>query len=283
MKTLILSLSFLFSISMTAQQTITLKLWDTKAPIDNGVIDSETNVDGRVSNVSSPEITVYLPKNSQKPSKAVIICPGGGYSRLAIDHEGHEFAKWLQAEGIAGIVLKYRLPNYHKEVPLSDFQQAIRIVRSKVSAWNVDNSKIGICGFSAGGHLASTASTHFNSKDERPDFAILFYPVITMKNFGHKGSLENLLGKEPLAEDIMNFSNELQVEIDTPPTLLLLSDDDKTVPPINSTLYYNALKENNVKAAMYIFPTGGHGWGMRKDFVYHQQMLSLLKTWLDTI
>lgn len=252
-------------------------------PTSNGLSETELNENGRISNVSTPELTIYLPDSTINRGIAVIICPGGGYARLAIDHEGHEFAKWLQAQGIAGIVLKYRMPNKVKQVPLEDFHQAITYVRSKASEWKISDDKIGVAGFSAGGHLASTASTHFSSKELRPDFSILFYPVITMGDFTHEGSRNNLLGEASSATDIMYYSNERQVNEFTPPTILLLSDDDTSVLPKNSITYYSALKENKIPATMYIFPSGGHGWGMRNTFEYHKEMLSLLSSWLKTL
>lgn len=282
MKNLLLILSlFLSAISMDAQTVV--KLWETTPPTSNGLSETELNENGRISNVTTPELTVYLPDSAINRGIAVIICPGGGYARLAIDHEGHEFAKWLQSQGIAGIVLKYRMPNKVKQVPLEDFHQAITYVRSQAPQWNIEKDKIGVAGFSAGGHLAATASTHFSSKELRPDFSILFYPVITMGDFTHEGSRNNLLGDTPTASEIMSYSNEKQVKEFTPPAILLLSDDDTAVPPKNSVTYYNALKENKIPATMYIFPSGGHGWGMRNNFEYHNEMLSLLGSWLKTL
>lgn len=270
---------------MNAQTSI--KLWDDNPPTNNEIDEPEINENGRVSNVSQPEIILYLPKKEENRKIAVIICPGGGYTRLAIDHEGHQFAQWLQSQGIAGIVLKYRMPNMHKEIPLEDFNRAMEYVRSNAVEWDlVDenmNTKVGVAGFSAGGHLAATASTNFSSSELRPDFSILFYPVITMGQYTHEGSKHNLLGNNPPANDVLYYSTETRVEEQTPPAILLLSDDDTAVPPINSIMYYKSLKENNIPASMYIFPEGGHGWGMREDFKYHNEMLSLLKSWLDNL
>lgn len=266
---------------MDAQKVV--KLWETQPPTSNGLSEAESNANGRVSSISIPDLTIYLPDSTVNRGIAVIICPGGGYTGLAIDHEGHDFAKWLQSQGIAGIVLKYRMPNKVKQVPLEDFNQAITYVRSKASEWKISHDKIGVAGFSAGGHLAATASTHFSSKELRPDFSILFYPVITMGDFTHEGSRNNLLGETPSATEIMYYSNERQVNEFTPPAILLLSDDDTAVLPKNSITYYSALKENKIPATMYIFPSGGHGWGMRDNFEYHKEMLSLLSLWLRTL
>ena len=268
--------------TIDAQQVI--RLWEGAPPTNNELTGEEMirNNGANVSNVSVPDLTVYLPEKNNRTGMAVIVCPGGGYSGLAVEHEGVLVAKWLNKEGIAAFVLKYRMPNKHKEVPLSDAHQAIRYVRSHAAEYDINPSKIGICGFSAGGHLAATASTHFavSGVSTRPDFSILFYPVITMTDFTHGGSRSNLLGERPSTTDIFMFSNEKQVNVNTPPTILLLSDDDKAVVPENSISYYEALKKNDVPATMYIFPTGGHGWGFRESFEYHKQMTELLSAWL---
>lgn len=195
-------------------------------------------------------------------------------------HEGSDFAEWFAANGITAILLKYRLPNRHHEIPLKDTQEAIRIIRKNAEEWGIHPQKIGIAGFSAGGHVASTLLTHF---DEicRPDFGILFYPVISMNNITHTGSRNNLIGNRPDSTLADYYSNEKQVQKDTPPTLLLLSDDDQTVAPENSTLFYNALKTNHIPACMYIFPEGGHGWGFKKSFKYHDEMKKLILDWIN--
>lgn len=282
---LLLACFILFTANMQAQTVI--KLWEGNPPVSNEITEPESyNEDGgRISNVSVPTITIFSPPKEINNKMAVIICPGGGYTILASHHEGTEFAQWLNTQGITAFVLKYRLPNKHKTVPLDDAQQAIRYVREHAQELNIDVNKVGIAGFSAGGHLASTASTHYDvpGTNVRPDFSILFYPVITMGEATHKGSRKNLFGENPSSDDIYLYSNEKQINKDTPPAILLLSDDDKTVLPVNSTSYYDALKSNNVSASMYIFPEGGHGWGMRKSFKYHQQMLDLLQMWLSDI
>lgn len=273
-----ISLSFLFiafNMLIMNAQNYSIKLWG-----DDPVLSKDlTSI-----NESAPELFVYLPDKATNTGKAVVICPGGGYSHLAMDHEGKEIAHWLAKQGIAGIVLKYRMPNGRKNVPLQDIQQAFMIVHKRAKEWGINENKIGVAGFSAGGHLASTASTHFVSFETRPAFSILFYPVITMEEFfTHMGSRKNLLGEKPSVTDIYTFANENQVTATTPPTILLLSDDDGAVVPENSIKYYEALKRNGVPAAMYIFPEGGHGWGMRSNFKYHSQMLSVLEVWLKDI
>ncbi|MDR2949764.1 MAG: alpha/beta hydrolase [Prevotella sp.] len=268
---------------MNAQKVV--KLWEGNPPTSNEISEPEKHENGGVRNVSVPDLTIYLPEKSINTQMAVLICPGGGYAGLAFQHEGVQFAQWLNKQGIAGIILKYRMPNQHKEVPLDDAQQAVRYIRDHAAELNIDKNKVGIAGFSAGGHLAATTSTHFakSGTSTRPDFTILFYPVITMEVATHGGSKMNLLGSNPSQTDIYTFSNEKQVNVNTPPTILLLSDDDGSVQPANSIKYYEALKNNNIPATMYIFPEGGHGWGMRENFKYHIEMLSLLEMWLKDI
>ncbi|WP_195662427.1 alpha/beta hydrolase [Bacteroides congonensis] len=270
--------------TMNAQKVI--KLWETTPPTSNEITEAEKSErNGNwVTNVSSPELTIYQANKTKSTGMAVVICPGGGYAGLAIQHEGSQFAKWLNGQRITAFVLKYRMPNKHKEVPLDDAQQAIRYIREHANEFGVDTNKVGIAGFSAGGHLAATASTHYTTEgvSTRPDFSILFYPVITMETATHGGSRSNLLGDKPQSEDIQFFSNEKHVNTNTPPAILLLSDDDKSVPTTNSVLYYESLKKNSIPATMYIFPKGGHGWGMNIDFEYHSQMLELLGRWLKS-
>ena len=288
MKRICFSLIFIFFFvavnSVGAQKVI--KLWEGNPPESNGLSGDETKRDGSfIMNISVPELEIYLPEKSVRTGMAVVICPGGGYSGVAYDHEGIMVAKWLNKEGIAAFILKYRMPNKHKYVPLNDAWQAMRYVRDHAAEYDVDTYKIGICGFSAGGHLASTVSTHFatSGTSTRPDFSILFYPVVTMTYTTHGGSRNNLLGENPSEADIHMFSNEKQVNVNTPPAILLLSDDDKVVLPVNSIKYYEALKSNNIPASMYIFPTGGHGWGFRESFEFNKQMTDLLSAWLKEV
>jgi acetyl esterase/lipase len=274
-------LSIMTSGGLSSQKTV--KLWEGSPPTSNGINADETIDENYwITNVSVPELTIYMPDKAKATGQAVIICPGGGYVGLAWRHEGVQFAQWLNTQGIVGIVLKYRMPNKHKEVPLDDAQQAIRYVRMHAEELGISPSKIGIAGSSAGGHLASTASTHFTTQgiSSRPDFTVLFYPVITADILTHGGSKANLLGDDPSLSDVYTFSNEKQVNNNTPPALLLLSDDDTVVLPENSVRYYKALKDNGIMASLHIFPTGGHGWGFREDFAYHQQVKDLLGAWL---
>lgn len=230
----------------------------------------------RVSKVATPTLTVYLPDKSVANGTAIVICPGGGYSYLVINNEGHDVAKAFAEKGVAAFVLKYRLPNdvtmKDRSIgPLQDAQQAIKIVRDRAKEWHIDTAKVGIIGFSAGGHLASTASTHFNmpvidnpSKTSlRPSFSILVYPVISFTDsLVHKGSKKALIGEDAPQDKVILYSNELQVNANTPPAFLVHCTDDKVVPVANSIDYYLALHKHGVKAEMHIYQSGGHGFGM---------------------
>ncbi len=262
---------FLISANYTYSQSMKINLWPEGSiplSIKNNIQEQAVSTDiVRIGKVQVPQIEVYLPNKKSATGQAVIVCPGGGYSILAYDWEGTDVAKLLNAQGIAAFVLKYRLPDSlsstaPEQVPLMDAKQAMRIVREKAADWNINPNKIGIMGFSAGGHLASTLSTHFE-KDTRPDFSILIYPVISMdKNIAHMGSRNNLIGKHPTDAMIKLYSNELQVSVNTPPTFLIHATDDDGVPVENSLLYYQALIKNKVPAEMHIYPTGGHGFGL---------------------
>lgn len=291
-KTIVLIASVIFSFSTMAQD-FKLKVWPNGAPDSNGMTLPEETFEGkRVRNVSEAEMYVYLPKLGVNTGAAVVICPGGGYMIEAMDHEGYDLAEWLAERGVAGIVLKYRLPYGHHEIPLKDVQRTIRIVRQKAAEWGIKPEKIGIAGSSAGGHLASTAGTRFDlgkpeSSDPvekfscRPDFMLLLYPVITFdEEFGHMGSRNNLIGAGNKWELVERYSNERQVTAQTPPTFLILSDDDKTVPPRNSIEFYLALKKFNIPAEMHIFRDGGHGFGMNKKNLPVDQWPDLFAKWM---
>ncbi len=230
-----------------------------------------------------PSIRIFLPNPEFATGRVVIACPGGGYGSLAYHHEGYDWAPYFNKQGIALVVLKYRMPNRgHKEVPFSDVEETLRIVKDSAKVWNINPYDIGIMGSSAGGHLAATVATHISS-DLRPDFQILFYPVITMdKKYTHMGSHDNLLGKEATIELEEAYSNEKQVTKDTPRAFIVYSDDDKVVPPVNGVNYYLALHEKGVPATLCIFPSGGHGWGIKEDFLYNQLMLNALTAWLNS-
>lgn len=279
MKKLITLSMLLISSVLLAQKPIEIKLWPNGAPNSNGITSAEKQIDAsRVSDVTEPTITIYP---ASKPNGlAIVACPGGGYVRLATAHEGHDMAAWFNAQGITYAVLKYRMPNTHHDVPLSDALQAIRIMKQHAGEWKYN--KVGIMGSSAGGHLASTAATHF-TEDSRPDFQILFYPVVSMVNPTHQGSKDNLLGKTPTQDMLNLYSNEKQVTPQTPPAFIMHSSDDKAVPVNNSVDYYTALVKNGVSATMHLYPIGGHGWGFRDNFIYKRQWTGELEKWLREI
>lgn len=281
-KNLVLILG-LYCYSFVSSQEV-VKLWVKSPPTNNKLTGEEVNGDNDwITNVREPHIAIYKPTNNSKNTSAVLICPGGGYGGVAYKHEGQQFAIWLNTIGITGVVLKYRIPNEHKSVPMEDVHQVMRYLRSNAVKYGINPNKLGIAGFSAGGHLAAIASTQFLTVDGnnvRPDFAILFYPVTTLMEVPPGGTCSNLLGENPSRADLYKCSVEKQVNNATPPTIILLSNDDDVVSSEHSIIYYNSLRINNIPSAMYIFPKGGHGWGMHESFKYHKQMLSLLKEWL---
>lgn len=262
MRTLIIPsmISCFWVVSLAAQATAApevLSLWNGSAPIGDGTSEDV-------------EVRLTLHRAAKPNGTAVIICPGGGYGGLVTGGEGHGIAKWLNGHGVAGLVLEYRLPKGRSYVPLLDAQRAIRMTRANAKAWNLDPKKIGIIGFSAGGHLASTAATHFDSgvaqskdpvtrQSSRPDFAILVYPVVTMEKSTHGGSRRNLLGEKPSDELIELFSNEKQVTAETCPTYLAHALDDRVVVPANSQAFHDALKKHKVPTEYLKLPSGGHG------------------------
>lgn len=282
-KILFFMLSFLIStLKLSAQQeAFNMDLWPNGLPNSNGIDQSQPYDDSKQN--FKPSIRVFLPDADKATGLAVVCCPGGGYSHLAMDHEGYEWASFFNERGIALIVLKYRMPHANPDVPISDAKEALRVVRENAQKWNIDPQKVGIMGSSAGGHLASTVSTH-SDMSTAPAFQILFYPVVTFDyKYTHQGSRHNLIGKNAAQELVTLYSNEKQASNQTPPAIMLLSDDDTVVPSPNSVNYYLALKQHGIKATMHIYPSGGHGWGIRKNFKYHKEMLADLSAWLDTL
>lgn len=280
MKTIFFSILLSVATMLSAQNTFELPLWPAGAPNSNGLTGTEEDLEGgRVANVIKPSITVY---KADKPNgMAIIMCPGGGYARLAMNHEGHDMAPWLNAQGITYIVLKYRMPNGHYEVPLSDAEQAIRLVRQHAKEWNIRPDRIGIMGASAGGHLAASLATLYSSNETRPDFQVLFYPVISMvPDVTHGGSRQNLLGNNPSQELEDKYTLEKQVNAHTPQAFIMLSADDGAVPPANGIHYFEALLQHQVPATLHVYPTGGHGWGFRDAFTYKRQWTGELEKWL---
>ena len=277
----ILLLSFLFAATMlSAQKPVELPLWPNGAPNNNELTYSGQNHNNEwVSDVTTPTLTVY--PASHPNGMAIIMCPGGGYGGLAMKHEGHDMAPWFNTQGITYAVLKYRMPNGHHEVPLSDAEQAIRMVREHAAEWGVNPQRVGIMGASAGGHLAASLATLYSSDKTRPDFQILFYPVISMqKGVTHGGSRKNLIGENPSQELEQKYSLERQVSPRTPQAFIMLSSDDDAVPPINGIGYFLALRDHKVPASLHAYPTGGHGWGFRDNFTYKRQWTEELEKWL---
>ena len=272
---------FSFLAAQAQQPAFDIDLWPNGLPNSNG-IDKTQPFDDKKQNFK-PSIRVFLPEAGKATGRAVVCCPGGGYSHLATDHEGYAWAPFFNERGIALIVLKYRMPHGHTDVPISDAKEALRVVRENAQKWNIDPRKVGIMGSSAGGHLASTVATHSDSLTA-PAFQILFYPVVTFDyRYTHKGSRHGLIGEGASQEMVDLYSNEKQVTAQTPPAIMLLSDDDRVVPSPNSVNYYLALKQHGIKATMHIYPSGGHGWGSRENFKYHKEMMSDLSAWLETV
>ena len=265
---------------LNAQQVI--KLYPNGPKESNELSVPENYRDsGFLMNISEPRILAFPVAKEKANGTAVLICPGGGYSGVAFRHEGSDFAKWFNKLGVSAFVLYYRMPNGHSSIPLTDAQTALVIIHKRANEWNIDKNKIGIMGFSAGGHLASTVGTHFETKDQRPAFMILGYPVVTMDStLTHRGSRNNLLGKKPSDELAKLYSNELQVTKKTPPTFIVHATDDKTVPVKNSIQLYQALKEKKIEAELDTFAVGGHGFGMRKRNIPVDNWTDLLKSWM---
>jgi acetyl esterase/lipase len=240
-------------------------LWPNGAPLAKGVSDND-----------KPTVAIYPAPKEKATGAAIVVCPGGGYGALAMSHEGRDVAEWMNDLGITAFVLKYRHRNmgYGHPAPMLDAQRAVRFARAKAGDYQIDRDRIGIIGFSAGGHLASTVGTHFDkgmpdAADEidrvscRPDFMILVYPVISLTtDYVHRGSKRNLLGENPDAQLVENFSNELQVTSQTPPTFLVHTSGDLGVPAENSVLFYMALRKAKVPAELHIYEKGGHGFGL---------------------
>jgi acetyl esterase/lipase len=270
------ALLLLSSASSAAEETVLL--WPKGAP---GAVGDEP--------VDKPSLTIYAPPSDKANGAAMVVCPGGGYAHLAVDHEGKQIAEWLNQHGVKAFVLKYRLaPRYHQPAPMQDVQRALRTVRANAKEWGVDPKRIGVWGFSAGGHLASTAGTHFDdgkadAEDSieragcRPDILVLAYPVISMEQgVTHGGSRTNLIGKEPDAKLIEFYCNDKQVTAKTPPTFLFHTSADTAVLPENSIRFYQALLKNKVPCEMHIYEKGPHGVGLaQKDKV--------LSTWPDRL
>lgn len=279
-------------------QTV-IRLWPGGVPgsiANDSYKEAEVVTNGnpsRYNKVTDPTLTLFLPLEDKATGTAVLICPGGGYGTLAFDHEGYQIARWLNDNGIAGIILKYRLPSdiimKDKTIgPLQDAQEGLRTIRRNAAKWKINPRKVGVIGFSAGGHLASTLSTHYNQKvyssdttSARPDFSLLIYPVITFDStFTHMGSRNNLIGQKPSADLVRLYSNELQVNEKTPPAFLVHSMDDNVVPVRNSIEYYNNLIRYKIFSELHIFQKGGHGYGLSSGKGTQAAWPALCISWL---
>ena len=290
----IISMHALLYTSLPAQLAIQLydKIPNSKPTANNEKAETSDGI-LRISDVSIPSVTMYKPLYPSEKRTAVIICPGGGYGILAAGHEGSDVARVFNSWGITAFVLKYRLPDdsimINKEIgPLQDAQRALQLIRQNAKQWNLDPHKIGIMGFSAGGHLAATASTHFDKPvidnsgniSLRPDFSVLIYPVISFTDsLTHSGSRNNLIGKNASAEKIKEYSNELLVTDQSPPAFLVHARDDDAVKPGNSIQYYEKLISHKVPAELRLYEQGGHGFGMNNK-TSSDSWMERLKNWL---
>lgn len=298
------AISTLLTTKTMMNQEKTIPLWSGEIPYYQSSDEVEVREHGDIlwiTKVQEPTLEIYLPSKRTATGKAMVICPGGGYEGLAYDWEGTDIAKWLNSKGIAAFVLKYRMPQAksvtlsHK-APLLDAKRAIRIVRQHAEEWNIAKDQVGIIGFSAGGHLASTLGTHYAIEDElteqkgedtfsaRPDFMVLVYPVITMNSaYTHQGSKNNLLG-QPADQELTDFySTELHVTKDTPPTFIVHSADDEAVPVMNSLLFYQALQKEAVYSEMHLYPKGGHGYALAVGQGHLATWGDRLVEWLDSL
>lgn len=276
-KVILILIGILIIGPMQAQEVI--KLYKNAPSENSGIIEKEAIYDSSwVTNVTDARMYAYIVPKEKATGAAVLICPGGGYGGLAVAHEGSQVAEWLNTLGVSAFVLYYRMPNHHAEIPLTDAQTAIQIIREGSGKWNIDKHKIGIAGFSAGGHLASTAGTHFDEIN-RPDFMILVYPVISMTG---DGTCQNLLGETPSKELLNRFSNQLHVTDKTPPTFIIAALDDDVVSVTHSFQFYEALQNNKIPSEIHTYDKGGHGFGMKKRNMDIDNWTGLLEKWLST-
>ncbi len=273
-----------------------IPLWPEGLPGEKVAVGAEqaTPDGGWLTQISEPVVTVFLPERPDERHAGVIVCPGGAYAGLTYQWEGVTYAKWLNELGIAAFVLKYRVKEYGAPAPLQDVLRAIRLVRSRAAEWGVDPTRVGVIGSSAGGHLAACAATLFDHADGktgaaldavsgRPDFAILVYPVITLGEFTHEGSLHNLLGEQPTPDRVNRYSTEKQVTAATPPVFLIHTQEDALVPVQNSLLFYSALVQAKVPAEMHLFPRGRHGIGLRAGPDGARDWPDMAKKWLQAL
>ncbi len=286
-KLILLSTALFITCTAAAQdygQTATVKIWDNRtAPHSNSLTGpDEEKSPHRISNTTEATLYIFPADEATATGQGVVICPGGGYALLCMDYEGYQIAEWFAANGITAALLKYRLPNGHREVPLEDAVQAVRIMKGlEKGAGQYACAQVGIVGFSAGGHLAAYASTMGAT---RPDFSILFYPVITgTVSQTHKGTFDNLLGEGRTRTETATYSLENAVDAQTPPALLLVSYDDRTVPVTSSLRYVEALNNFGIPASIHVYPSGGHGWGIHDSFAYKAQWQDAVQDWVQKI
>ena len=258
---------FAILISECSSQEV-IDIWNGKAPYDNG---------------DTAELTIFLPNSDIATGRAIILCPGGGYSFVSMENEGTNWSRFFTEQGIAAFVLKYRLPKGNPFIPISDAEEAIKLVRKNANEWNIKEDQVGIMGFSAGGHLASRIATN-SVDDAKPNFQVLFYPVIYMEHPSKTSvqSPKNLLGPDPNDELLEEYSNDLKVTKDTPRVIIFLSNDDGTVPPKHGLTYYSKCNLNGVPSSLHIYPSGGHGWGYNPPSNFRNQLFSEFKKWLDS-
>lgn len=262
------------------KQYIELNIWPDGTPDSNGLSGAEDlSAPDFIANVSNPVLMAYPAKHPN--GKAVIMCPGGGLTKVAVGYEGHDMAGWFNDLGITFAILKYRMPNGHKDILLHDIQQAFRIMNQHKEEWNF--KRLGVMGASIGGYIAASASV-FLTVDTRPDFQILFYPVISMEDsITHINSRKQILGNEPQEELILAYSANLHVTSNTPPAFIATASDDTTVSPENSISYYQALLWSEISASLHIYPQGGHSFAFKDSFPYKKELLIELERWLSGI
>lgn len=282
---------FLIGCCMTAAMScfsaepVKIDLWPNGAPIENGLDPKNERIEAgyKLMDVAKAELWIYPAKNPN--GQAVMLTPGGGYQCLVIYKEGTMFAEWLSSQGITCGVLKYRMPNGHREIPLMDAQRGMEIMRAKAHEFKYNPDEIGVMGGSAGGHFAAMLSTMYDSAETRPDFQILLYPVISADatTIGHKHSAKRLLGENYTDEDMEKYSLQHRVTPMTPPAFILLASDDNIVDPMNSFQYVEALQRNKVPYELHVYPDGGHGFGMLDTNPNKREMQEEIMSWLKTV
>lgn len=273
----------LLSLETSGADYIVENFWNnTTAPHSNGITaDESINHKMELFGTSQTDFYLYKADPAKATGQAVVVVPGGGLRKVCIEYDGFAFAQYLRSIGVSALVLKYRLPNGHREVPLEDMEAALKYLRTEGAKWGVDPAQVGIAGSSAGGYLAAYAST-FIPDERKPAFSILVYSVISgITRSTHHGTFGNLLGRRRTNAEQEYYSLENRVTATTPPTLLLLADDDLTVPSVSSIRYYKALRKYGIPSAMHIFPSGGHGWSGHNDYRYAEACKNAIKDWLQ--